>query len=162
MSEPEAPDVEQTPGPSFLGKVFSGTNPLLGGILIGSGLLLAVLFIFWLGMVVGERKADFTHRVGEQFGREFGGRVAPPPVGRPHIFPAPGKGFFGGHGTAGEVVKAEDGQLVIVGPENVEKTVIVSENTVLIKGRERVQPREIEVGNRVVVIGTPNNEGQIN
>jgi RNase P/RNase MRP subunit p29 len=127
-------------------------HSFIRGLLIGVGLVFAVLLIFSFGVFVGEQKARFSYRWGENYHRFFGG----PPIGlgRP-------KGFFGGHGTVGTVVKKEKNQLIIRGPDNAEKVVLVTKNTYILKWRQKLALKEIKVGDRLVVLGQPNKRGQI-
>lgn len=116
------------------------------------GITLAVIIIFSFGMFVGEQKARFSYRWADRYHRDFGG----PPfgMGRP-------RGFFGGHGAFGSVVKKERSKLVIKGTDNAERIVLITKNTSIVKGREQAEEKDIKEGSRVVVLGTPNNKGQI-
>lgn len=125
---------------------------LIRGILIGLGVAFSVLLIFAFGVFVGEQKARFSYRWGESYHRFFGG----PPLG-----PGRPRGFFSGHGTAGVLVKKEKARLIIRSPDNIERIILIDKDTFIVKGRERLNLEDIKEGDRLVVIGEPNNKGQV-
>ena len=128
------------------------TNNLTRGLILGLGIALAVVTVFSFGMFVGEQKARFSYL----WGRNYHGPLGGPPIGmgRP-------KGFFGGHGAAGVVIDKKKDSLVVRGPDNAEKTVLIDKNTYLIKGRQKVGLKEINNGDQVVVMGFPDSKGRI-
>jgi hypothetical protein len=119
-----------------------------------------VILIFSAGMFVGGMKARFSYLWAESYHKNFGG---------------PRGGFFGdwlrlplspgdfieGHGTFGEIIKINNSDLVVRGRGDVEKVIITTEDTIVKKGRKTVKKDELRVGNYIVVIGSPNEEGQI-
>lgn len=120
--------------------------------MIGLGAFLVVVIVFLFGMFVGEQKARFSYRWGENYHRFFGGpRFG---VGAP-------RGFFGGHGAFGEVIKKDSKTLVVRGPDNAEKAIILTDDTVVVKYRQKIKGQEIKIGDRIVVVGEPNKKGQI-
>lgn len=152
-------DEPQTPRMS---RFLRGTssNVLLRGILIGSGVVLVLFSVFWLGMFVGEKKARFSFVVGQRYESLSGHKQATPPFGRGHI--PPRRPFFsGGHAAVGEVISITDDQMVVRGRDNAEKVVLFGDKTRVFEGRSRVEVGEIKDGDRVVVIGRPSDEGQI-
>ncbi|TSC53659.1 MAG: hypothetical protein LiPW39_149, partial [Parcubacteria group bacterium LiPW_39] len=44
---------------------------------------------------------------------------------------------------------------------DVEKIILISEKTTIEKGRETIKKEELKAGDRVVIIGSPNEQGQI-
>ena len=127
------------------------------GIVIGVVLLIVILFSFGAGMFVGYNKARFSYAWGENYERNFGG---------PHrgIFGfMPGDGFMNAHGTFGSVlnINVPSSTLIINGQDNIEKTVLVSSSTILREGRDAVQLSNLKVNDPVVVVGSPNDRGQI-
>ena len=123
----------------------------------GLGGFAAVIIIFGAGVKVGEIKARYSYRWAENYHRNFGG---------------PKEGFFGdwkemprgefmeGHGSFGEIIEIKDNSIIIRGQENIEKLVAINQNTAIVKGREIVKDG-VKVGDNVVVIGSPNEDGQI-
>jgi RNase P/RNase MRP subunit p29 len=118
------------------------------------------LAVFWLGAMVGMRKADFTLHWGDNYERNFGGfprGSLPPPLGQ---LPDPNN-TLSAHGTSGEVLKIDGNTLVIKGENNTEKTVVVDNSTTITKQRQTINISGVKVDDSVVVIGSPNNQGQI-
>lgn len=122
-----------------------------------AGLLAAavLLGIFTLGTMVGSRRARFGDRFGENYERNLVGPRGEGPgfPGRP--LPP------GGHGAAGQIVSVSLPSLVVAGPDKLEKTIIVAEDTLIREFREDRASSDLKVGDFIVVLGQPNEEGQI-
>lgn len=123
--------------------------------IIWLGGIVAALLIFQLGVFVGFRKANFAFRWGENYHTSFGG----PKNGFLGEFA--GRDYINGHGVSGSVIKIENSVLVIQGRENVEKKVVTDSGTTVRKGRETLKISEIKVGDQIVVIGSPKDDGSI-
>ena len=129
----------------------------------GLGGFAAVIIIFGAGVKVGEIKARYSYRWAENYHRNFGG---------------PKEGFFGdwkemprgefmeGHGSFGEIIELNTstssgrGSFVIKGRGDMEKIILTVPETIIKNGRDTVEDG-LKVGDKVVIIGSPNNEGQI-
>lgn len=122
------------------------------GIVIG---IILLLMAFWAGMYVGQRRADFTRNWGNNYGKIFG-----QPMGgffqEPGEVPEP-RGF----GNGGIVLKVSGDTIVIKGNDNIEKTVITDTSTSIQEQRSTISIDQIKTGDMVVIIGEPNNAGQI-
>ena len=129
-------------------------NRLLAGIAIALGAAFAIIVIFSFGMFVGEQKARFYYRWGQNYHREFGGPPPPMQFGRP-------RGLFGGHGAAGTVIKKEPAKLLLRSPDNAEKVILISKDTYFVKGRDKAGFKDIKENSRIVVVGSPDNKGRI-
>lgn len=119
------------------------------------GALAIAFLIFDAGMIVGARKALFSSRGGEDYYRAFDMHRRGP-VG----------GFFSdelasGNGAAGEILKTSSSTLLIADKDGTEKTVLISPDTVLRKGRETVSAVSLKVDDFVVAIGEPNDNSEI-
>lgn len=126
-------------------------------IIVISGLIVLML-VFKLGMFIGGTKARFSYRWAESYHKNFAG---------------PRAGFFGdwrnfpkgdfieSRGTFGEIIKINDSDLVVKGQDNTERVIIITEKTAIEKGKETIKKDGLKVGDRIVVIGSPNDEGQI-
>lgn len=136
----------------FQSKKFKGVLFALGGLVV-------LLMVFKAGIFVGYRKANFSYRWGENYHRNFAG---------------PRGGFFGdvrrgfedrdfinAHGTIGAIIKIDGSILVIRGEGDVEKTILVSDKTMIESRREPLAVRDLKTDDRVVVIGSPDEQGQI-
>lgn len=126
-------------------------------IIIGLAAFAVVILIFGAGMVVGGMKAKFSYRWAESYHKNFAG----PQSGFLddwRRFPA--GDFISGHGAFGEIIEIKDNSFVVKGRENAEKVVITNQETTITKGRKTIKDG-LRVGDRVVIIGSPNDEGQI-
>ena len=68
--------------------------------------------------------------------------------------------YSAGHGVFGEIIEINNSDLVIKDRGDIEKVIIITENTIIKKGRETVKD-DLRVGDKVVIIGSPNEQGQI-
>jgi len=129
------------------------------GILIGLGVAVTVMLIFHFGTIMGYHKARFSDDYGGNFERNFMGQQR-------------GENFFsgmsgmmesvpGGHGAVGEVVSVSLPTFVVAGPDNLEKTVVINDETLVREFRDKRTKEDIIVGKTVVVLGTPNDAGVI-
>ncbi|MEI7497789.1 MAG: hypothetical protein WCK11_00715 [Candidatus Falkowbacteria bacterium] len=151
------------------------------GLIVLGGLIVLAL-TFNLGVFVGYSKANFSQRWGDNYRRNFGG----PTDGfglnsrmmsgrrfdrRPGMMPLPaGPDFVNAHGTTGVVVQVSPvatgtplttSTIIIKGNDGVEKTVVMNAKTTILKDRQNVPVNNVAVDDMVVVIGQPNNIGQI-
>ena len=135
-----------------LNKFFQSKNFKVVFILIGA--LIVCLLSFQAGLIVGFKKANFSFRWGENYHRNFGG---------------PGKGFgsdFGDRnfidafGTFGQIIKIEGSSLVIKGREDIEKIVLVSDQTIIKRFQDNIKLTDLKVDDYIVIIGEPNTSGQ--
>jgi len=117
---------------------------------------LAVLIgTFSLGVFVGYHKARFSYAWGENYHKNFGG----PRGGLFQDFS--GKEFMDAHGTYGQIVKVDNSSLVVKDRNNVEKIVMVNTDTSIMRLRDTVKISDLKVNDIIVVIGEPNEQGQI-
>ncbi len=117
---------------------------------------LAVLIgTFSLGVFVGYHKARFSYAWGENYHNNFGG----PRGGLFQDFS--GKEFMDAHGTFGQVVKIDGSTLVVKGSDNVEKIVVVNDDTSIMRLKNAIKISDLKINDNIVVIGEPNEQGQI-
>ena len=124
-----------------------------------AGMLVAIiifLIAFGLGVSVGYQKAIFSSEWGRNYERNFSG------------MPLPGAmpGAMGGvpqnmHGAAGTVIDVSSAGMSVKDDDNDEQSIIVASGTVIKKMDATISLSTITVGDRVVVIGTPNSNGQV-
>jgi len=139
-------------------KNFFQNRDVLKWVIIGLAGFAVLILVFGAGVKVGTMKAKYSYRWAENYHRNFGG---------------PRGGFFGelknfprgefinAHGVFGSIIKIEGNTIIAKAKDDVEKTVLVSDSTIIEKGRERVQLSNLKVDEGVVIIGSPNEEGQI-
>jgi len=124
-------------------------------VLAGIGTLIVALLIFHAGVSVGYHKATFSYRLGDNYHRAFGGS-------RKQQFMGTHKeDFRGGHGTIGKIIKIELPTLVIEDKDNVEKIITISDNTLVRRFREELNPEDLKVNDSIVVIGSPSDTSEI-
>jgi hypothetical protein len=114
-----------------------------------------LLLVFRAGAEVGARKARFSYRWGEQYHRNFGG-----PKGG-FLHGGLDRDFIETHGAAGTVLSVDNVTVVMNGRDDVERIVRVSDRTVVKRGSRTIAMEELQADDRIVVIGEPNSDGQI-
>lgn len=142
-------------------------------IIIGIGIVIVILMILQLGVFIGYKKASFSYKWGENYHSNFGG----PRGGFMGNFRRDFKGsdYTNSHGTFGSIIKIDSSAdstsspqaistqttLVIKGKDDLEKTVLVSDKTEISNRREAMKASDLKIDDQVVIIGTPNDQGQI-
>ncbi len=124
-------------------------------ILVGIGAFVAMLIIFGAGMAIGFKKADFSFRWGENYHKNFGG----PRGGFFRGFS--GRDFIESHGVFGQIIKIDGQTIIIKGRENMERPVVIKDNTVINRGRETIKISDLKVDDSVVIVGQPDASGEI-
>jgi hypothetical protein len=119
------------------------------------GVLILVGASFGAGMFVGFKKAGFSYGWGENYHRNFGG----PRGGFAGEFM--GRDMMNANGVVGQIIKIDGQTLVIKGQDNVEKIVLLKTESVLREHMNTIASADLKVGDFVVVIGEPNDQGQI-
>ena len=121
------------------------------------GVAVIVLLIFQAGMFVGYRKAGFAYRFGDNYYRTFGGRMD---IRTPFLGMQGGE-FPSAHGAIGKIIKISLPILVIEDQDNVEKVVLIKDNTLVRRFRDKIESADLKVDDFVVVIGSPNDKSEI-
>ena len=124
-------------------------------VLIGAGGVAVILSIFQLGAAIGYRKAAFSYRMGDNYHKIFDGRPGDRNPGLPP------QGLMPGHGAAGSIMKMDIPNIIIETPDNTEQSIVTDERTIVKRFRETIKPGDLMVGDTIVVIGSPNEDGQI-
>jgi len=121
---------------------------------------IAVIIIFLIGFkagtFVGFRKADFSYHWAENYHRNFAG----PRDG----FMAPlmtDKGYLSPHATFGKIIKIELPTIIIQSQNEAEKSALIKDDTNIRRLNEIIKGADLKVADQVVIIGEPNNSGQI-
>lgn len=144
---------------------------ILKWVVIGLAGFAIIILIFGAGMIVGGMKAKFSYHWAESYHKNFAGPRSGF-LGDWRSMPSLPGDFIEAHGAFGEVISilsssatAEDEELknngfIVKGQGDIEKIVITNKDTVIKKGMETIED-SLKVGDRVVIIGSPNEEGQI-
>ena len=138
---------------------------VLKWVIVGISVFIVIVLIFSAGIMVGGMKARFSYRWAENYHKNFAG---------------PREGFFGnwqgapslpgdfieGHGVFGQIIKinvstSSGTTLAIKGNDGVEKIVLIKDDTTFEKFRDKVKIADLKVDDYIVVIGEPNDSGQI-
>lgn len=124
-------------------------------ILFGVLAFVVLLLVFQAGMLVGFRKANFSYLWGENYHRNFAG-----PRGG-FMDDMRGRDFIESAGVFGQIIKIDGQNIIIRGKDNVEKIVLVKKDSIIRRFRDTLQLLDLEVDDSLVVIGEPNEAGQI-
>lgn len=123
--------------------------------LVALAAIIALLFIFKAGEALGEHKARFSYRWGKNYHRIFGD-----PRGR--LFrDFNGRDFLNSHGLFGTILKIDGATLIIKNNADTEQVALVATTTTIRRGRATIALPDIKPDMRVIVIGSPNAQGQI-
>lgn len=125
------------------------------GILIGLAVAVILLIVFQAGQAIGYRKARFAGNFGNNFERNFLGSRS---GGIKMNFNG---GIPGGHGAAGEIISIDLPQIIISGPDKLEKTILIGTSTLIRRFQGDIKVSDLQQGEFVVVLGNPNDAGQI-
>jgi len=117
--------------------------------------IVIIFLIFGAGMYVGFHKAKFSYQWAENYHKNF----ADPRGGFFRDFG--GKDLIDSHGISGQIMKIDGSTLVIKGQDNMEKIVVIKDNTTIERFREIIKSSDLKVDDFIVVIGEPNDVGQI-
>lgn len=143
-------------------KEFYGSKSFRRTLLIIVGLIF-LLVVFQAGVTVGYRKAAFSYHLGDMYYRTFESHDG---RGAQGIIVVPGiKENFtnlpGGYGATGKILRVNLPTFVVAGPDNIEKIIFVGSSTSIRRFRDSISATELRNDDFAVVIGTPNEQGQI-
>ncbi|MFA5360245.1 MAG: hypothetical protein WC349_04795 [Patescibacteria group bacterium] len=129
----------------------------LNKILIVLATIVVLVFVFSLGVFVGHEKGRFSRNWGENYYRNIMG---------PGGFGGPGmmdfnRPDFNAHGGLGQIIKIDGNNLIIKDQASVEKIILVTGKTIITKNNQNIKITDLKVDDKIVVIGGPNDQGQI-
>lgn len=122
-------------------------------ILTAIGCLIILIVVFEAGVATGYHKASFAYHWEENYEHNFGRPESPFMMGA-RAMPNP-------HGGAGMIASVTLPTFVIVGGSEDEKVVRIASTTVIRNGAAAVDATQLSPGMTATVIGTPNDEGEI-
>lgn len=130
------------------------------GIIVGIVSIVILLLAFQLGVFVGYRKAGFSSRFIGYVGGERKDFERGEMMNR--------KGMLGfrddmvnGHGAVGKVVSVTLPNLIVAGPDNLEKVIVTSTTTIVRRSHDALTVTDIKVDDAIIVLGNPNENGEI-
>jgi len=130
-------------------------NPTSMRIVIILAIIIVAIFIFGAGISVGYHRAIFTMARQSGYGRGFNDPRSP--------F-AP---FFhdsdhaNSHGTVGEIIKVTLPAIMVKSSHSAEQVVNISSSTIIRSMYATASTSDLVIGDRVVIIGAPNQNGSI-
>ncbi|MEI7741707.1 MAG: hypothetical protein WCJ29_04330 [bacterium] len=121
---------------------------------------------FMIGQMVGFRKAGFSRDWGDNYQRNFGGPRGGFGTGFGMMGGRGGwmmgeRDLINGHGTAGQILKIDASVLVVKGVNDAEKTFTMTDKTTILRGVDAIKFSDLKVNDRVMIIGAPSADGQI-
>lgn len=120
--------------------------------IVAMAVLIAALGILRFGIIIGYNKAQFAGDFGNNFESNFLG----PRHGMRSMMQLPVS-----HGAAGGIVSIDLPEFVVADAENLEKIVTIGTSTIIRRFDDNIKSDELNVGDFVVVLGNPNQVGQI-
>ncbi|MCX6785062.1 MAG: hypothetical protein NTV81_04000 [Candidatus Komeilibacteria bacterium] len=136
----------------FQSKIFKIAPLIIGGLII-------ILLAFSLGLMVGLQKAKFSRAWEENYHRNFAG----PRQGFFQEFKKDfgNRDFLGAHGTFGQIINLASSTIIIKSQNNTEKIIVLDNQTIIQRQQETITLNQLAVDDYIVVIGEPNQTGQI-
>jgi hypothetical protein len=122
-------------------------------ILYGIGYIVILILVFSLGMSVGFHKASFGRAWGDNYERNFGMMPEPPGFGK--------NNFPNAHGAIGKIIKIELPTIIVQDKNNTEKVILIKNDTKIQQIKKDIEQKNLKMDDFVVIIGSPNNKGQI-
>ena len=132
-------------------------SKILVGILYGIGIIIVLTMVFSAGVSVGFHRASFGKAWGENYERNFG-MMRGEGMNR---FDNVEQGFPNDHGAIGKIVKITLPTIIVTDKDNTEKVILISSDTKVEKMREEIKSSDLKIDDFIVVIGSPNTQGQI-
>jgi hypothetical protein len=133
-------------------KIFRSKNFQIA--IFGIVALIILISVFRLGMFVGFRKAGFSYQWGDNYHRNFAG----PRGGFDDMM---GNDFIEANGAFGRIIKIDGQTIVTKGNNEAEKVILISDHTIIKKFKDTVKIADLKADDNIVVIGEPNDAGQI-
>ena len=129
------------------------------GIIIAVGALVVLVFVFCVGVFVGTERADFSFKWADQYHRNFAG----PQGGFFGDFMGMDREFTNSNGIFGQIMTINNNVLTVKDNDgdNTEKDVLVSDKTTIILQRKNIKLSDLKDDDNIVVIGEPDNTGEI-
>lgn len=161
--EPAATSADQVSSPKelmtknpvfFRGRAFAVLALLFG-------LLLVAVLSFSFGFSAGIRKAYFSQRWDDSYGKRFMGQSGPMGPGGMAERDMMNGPMRSGHGTAGKIISLAEGVITIESPEGNEHVITVTDRTKIKKKGNPIEFPSLAVEDRIIVLGRPTADGSI-
>ena len=126
--------------------------------------IIIAMSIFYAGTLVGFQKASYGRIWSEHYNQNFG-------MGRRNINTGMMGGGFNGigmmnyfpnaHGATGKIIKIELPSVIVQDKDNTEKVILIKDDTKIQIGRTEIKTGSLKMDDFIIVIGAPNEQGQI-
>lgn len=136
-------------------KKFFQSNKNHPKIFWGIGGFIFILIVFQAGVFVGYHKAAYSYRLGEKYYSMFGEHE------RGHVMGFKHNDFLNTHGAIGKIISIALPNIIIEDRDGIEKNVVLEDDTMIKRFRDKVTPSDLKIGDSVVIIGMPNDQAQI-
>ena len=131
--------------------------------------LAILLAVFQAGVMVGYGKARFSFGLGDNYYRAFrddrGGMLRSGAnfggFGGRMMGGLDRDDFLGAHGAVGKILQINLPNIIVADVQNVEKTVLINDNTIIRKFRDEGKKDDLREGDMIAVIGSPDTTGVI-
>lgn len=118
--------------------------------------LFILAIVFQAGMFAGFKKASFGNNWGNNYERNFGPMYKAPPFMRDNLAMMPNA-----HGAIGKIIKVEYPNIVVLDKDQTEKIIVIKDDTSIIERKDKVAKESLTIDKFIIVIGNPNEQGQI-
>ena len=122
---------------------------VFGGIII----FIVLLVVFSAGVNVGFHKATFGRAWGDNYERNFGMMQGRSMLGRDN--------FPNANGAVGKIIKITLPTMIVQDKDNTEKVILIKDDTKIQEMMTNVNANGLTINDFVVIIGSPNAQGQI-
>jgi len=126
-------------------------------LLIVLAVMVVLVFVFTLGVFVGHEKARFSGAWGEHYYRNIMGPGGPGGFG---MMDFDRRGFNARSGL-GQIIKIDGNALIVKDQANAEKSVLITDQTAIVRDNQNIKATDLKVDDKIVIIGRPNDQGQI-
>jgi hypothetical protein len=128
---------------------------LFVGILIGVAVMFVLVCVFETGVAVGYHEATFSSHWGANYERNFGGSGMQGSMGLPD-----------GHdpeayGATGEIISVSGSTIVVQNSNRQEEKVVINSTTSIRNQENTITASALTDGTYVVVVGDPDDDGNI-
>ena len=127
-------------------KTFPKALAIIAGVIV-------LFVIFAAGVFIGVEKTRFSYSWDENYYKNF---AEPKPQG-----PFLDRSYMNPNGVLGQIIKISGDILTLKDDDNMEKNVVATAVTTIRKGPEDISPADLKINDYIIVIGAPDNQGQL-
>jgi len=120
-------------------------------------IFVALFFIFSIGVYVGTEKANSSFKWAEQYHNNFAG----PAGGFLNNVIRGGDEFMESNGVFGKIIQVGNNTITVEGRMETERLISISDKTIIKYQNNSIDFSSLKVGDQVIIIGQPNENGQI-